>query len=77
MMATTTTLLKRTSTATYIGEQGKPPVITTGKLTADLLFDFENGTFSYFSFIGFCMGIPWVRFSHTAPIPAKTVTRGG
>jgi hypothetical protein len=50
MMAATTTLLKRTSTATYIGEQGKPPVITAGKLTADLLFDFKNGAFSYFSF---------------------------
>ena len=27
----------------YICEQGKPPVITPGKLTPDLLFNFENG----------------------------------
>jgi hypothetical protein len=49
-MAATTTLLKSMSTATYIGKQGKPPVITAGKLTADLLFDFENSAFSCFSF---------------------------
>jgi hypothetical protein len=47
---TITTLLPRSSSATYIGEQGKPPVITPGKLTPDLLFDFENGAYSYFSF---------------------------
>jgi hypothetical protein len=47
---TITTLLPRPSSATYICEQGKPPVITRGKLTPDLLFDFENGTYSYFSF---------------------------
>ncbi|KIM89523.1 hypothetical protein PILCRDRAFT_32726, partial [Piloderma croceum F 1598] len=28
----------------------KPPVVTPGKLTPYLLFDFENGAFSYFSF---------------------------
>jgi hypothetical protein len=50
MSTQTTTLLKSSSTATYICEQGKPPVITPGKLTPDLLFDFENGTYSYFSF---------------------------
>ncbi|KIM73276.1 hypothetical protein PILCRDRAFT_15373 [Piloderma croceum F 1598] len=50
MSSQTTTLLKRNSTATYVGEQGKPPVITLGKLTPDLLFDFENGVYSYFSF---------------------------
>ena len=33
-----------------MGEQGRPPVITPGKLTPDLLFNFENGTYSYFSF---------------------------
>jgi hypothetical protein len=43
-------LLKRTSTAVYISEQGKPLVIMAGKLTPNLLFDFENGTYSYFSF---------------------------
>jgi hypothetical protein len=43
-------LLKRNTTAVYIGEQGKPPVITPGKLTPDLLFDFKNGAYSYFSF---------------------------
>ena len=48
--ATITTLLPHTSSAIYIGEQGKPPVITPGKLTPDLLFDFENGVYSYFSF---------------------------
>ncbi|KIM80694.1 hypothetical protein PILCRDRAFT_9497 [Piloderma croceum F 1598] len=50
MSAQTTTLLKRNTTATYIGEQGKPPIITPGKLTPELLFDFENGAYSYFSF---------------------------
>ena len=44
------TLLKRNSSTTYICEQGKPPVITLGRLTPDLLFDFENGAYSYFSF---------------------------
>jgi len=34
----------------YIGEQGKLPVITPSKLTPDLLFNFENGAYSYFSF---------------------------
>ena len=34
----------------YICEQGKLPVITLGKLTPDLLFDFEYGAYSYFSF---------------------------
>ena len=47
---TITTLLPCSSSATYIGEQGKLPVITPGKLTPDLLFNFENGTHSYFSF---------------------------
>lgn len=47
---TITTLLPRSSSAVYIGEQGRPPVITAGKLTPDLLFDFENGAYSYFSF---------------------------
>ncbi|KIM88511.1 hypothetical protein PILCRDRAFT_26727, partial [Piloderma croceum F 1598] len=28
----------------------RPPVIMPGKLTPDLLFDFENGAYSYFSF---------------------------
>jgi hypothetical protein len=50
MSAQTTTLLKRNTTVTYIGKQGKPPIITLGKLTLDLLFDFENGAYSYFSF---------------------------
>jgi hypothetical protein len=50
MSSQITTLLKRNSTATYICEQGRPPVITPGKLTPDLLFDFENGAYSYFSF---------------------------
>jgi hypothetical protein len=44
-----TSVINRGNT-TYISEQGKPPVITAGKLTADLLFNFENGAFSYFSF---------------------------
>jgi hypothetical protein len=34
----------------YIGKQEKLPVITPGKLTPDLLFDFKNGAYSYFSF---------------------------
>jgi len=34
----------------YISKQGKPPVITPGKLMPDLLFDFENGAYLYFSF---------------------------
>jgi hypothetical protein len=46
----TTTLLKCTSTASYIGEHGKPPIVTPRKLTPDLLFDFENGAYSYFAF---------------------------
>ena len=45
-----TTLLPRSSTAIYISEQGKLPIVTPGKLTPDLLFDFENGAYSYFSF---------------------------
>jgi hypothetical protein len=44
------TVLPHSSSVIYIGEQGKPPVITLAKLTPDLLFDFENGTYSYFSF---------------------------
>jgi hypothetical protein len=47
---TITTLLPCSSSATHIGEQGKPPIITLGKFTPDLLFNFENGTYSYFSF---------------------------
>ena len=47
---TITTLLPCSSSETYIGEQGKPPVITPGKLMPDLLFNFENGAYSYFSF---------------------------
>jgi hypothetical protein len=50
MMATTLTLLKSSTTAIYSCEQGRPPVVTPGKLTPDLLFDFENGTYAYFSF---------------------------
>ncbi|KIM75263.1 hypothetical protein PILCRDRAFT_79212 [Piloderma croceum F 1598] len=50
MSTQTTTLLKHSSMATYIGEQGKPLVITPGKLTPDLLFDFKNGAYSYFLF---------------------------
>ena len=45
-----TTLLPHSSSATYISKQGKPLVITPGKLTPDLLFDFENDMYSYFSF---------------------------
>jgi len=37
--------------------------------------DFSNmGTFTP---VGFHMGIPRVGFSHTAPVPVYTVTRGG
>ncbi|KIM78266.1 hypothetical protein PILCRDRAFT_11259 [Piloderma croceum F 1598] len=50
MSAPTTTLLKRNTTAIYSCDQGCPPVITPGKFTPDLLFDFENGAYSYFSF---------------------------
>jgi len=50
MSAVATTLLKKDSTAVYIGEQGKLPIVTAGKLTPDLLFDFENGAFSYFAY---------------------------
>src|SRR6202042_3849658 len=46
----TTTLLKKNSTTVYIGEQGKPPIITAGKLTPDLLFNFKKGAFSYFTY---------------------------
>ncbi|KIM72452.1 hypothetical protein PILCRDRAFT_16108 [Piloderma croceum F 1598] len=48
--AVTTTLLKKNSTTVYIGEQGKPPIITAGKLTPDLLFNFKKGAFSYFTY---------------------------
>jgi hypothetical protein len=48
--AAITTLLPRTSSAAYLGQQGKPPVVTPGKITPDLLFDFENGAYSYFCF---------------------------
>jgi len=50
MSTETMTLLKRNLSATFICEQGKPPVIMPGRLTPDLLFDFENGAYSYFSF---------------------------
>jgi hypothetical protein len=50
MSTETTTLLKRNSSAMYICEQGKPPVITPGRLTPDLLFNFENRVYSYISF---------------------------
>jgi hypothetical protein len=50
MSAVATTLLKKDSTAVYIGEQGKLPVVTAGKLTPDLLFDFKNGAFFYFTY---------------------------
>jgi hypothetical protein len=50
MSTVTTTLLKRNTTAVYTCEQGRPPVISPGKLTPDLLFDFENGAYAYFSF---------------------------
>jgi len=45
-----TTLLKKDSTTVYIGEQGRPPVVTAGKFTPDLLFDFKNGVCSYFAY---------------------------
>jgi hypothetical protein len=48
--AAITTLLPCTSSTVYLGEQGKPPVVTPGKITPDLLFDFKNGAYSYFSF---------------------------
>jgi hypothetical protein len=44
------TLLPCSLTATYMGKQGRPPVIMPGKLTPDLLFDFENSAYSYFTF---------------------------
>jgi hypothetical protein len=47
---TITMLLPCSSSATYIGEQGKPPVITPGKLTPGLQFNFKNGAYSYFAF---------------------------
>jgi hypothetical protein len=47
---TITTLLPCSLSTTYIGKQGKPPVVMPGKLTLNLLFDFENGMYSYFSF---------------------------
>lgn len=50
MSTPTTTLIKCNTTATYFCEQGRPPIISPGKLTPDLLFDFENGAYSYFSF---------------------------
>jgi hypothetical protein len=50
MSAPMTTLLKRNTTAIYSCDQGRPPVITPGKFTPDLLFNFENGAYSYFSF---------------------------
>ena len=49
-MYTITTLLPHSSSAMYIGEQGKLPIITPGKLTPDLLFNFKNGAYSYFLF---------------------------
>ena len=45
-----TTYLPRTSSTVYLGEKGKPPVVTPGKITPNLLFDFKNGAYSYFSF---------------------------
>jgi hypothetical protein len=45
-----TMLLPCTSSAVYLGEQGKPPVVTPGKITPDLLFDFKNDAYLYFSF---------------------------
>ena len=48
--ATMTTLLKKDSNTVYIGKQGKPPVVTAGKLTPKLLFNFENSAYLYFSY---------------------------
>ncbi|KIM90110.1 hypothetical protein PILCRDRAFT_59595 [Piloderma croceum F 1598] len=50
MSTPTTTLVKRNTTAIYSCKQGHPPVITPGKLTPNLLFDFENSAYSYFLF---------------------------
>ena len=46
---TKTTLLSNETTACYSSENGKPPIITAGELTLDLLADFENGCYAYFS----------------------------
>ena len=46
---TGTTLLNTKTTAHFSIEPGKPPVITSGELTPELLADFENGCFAYFA----------------------------
>jgi hypothetical protein len=50
MSIVTTTLFKCNTTAVYTCEQGRPPVISPGKLTPDLLFNFENSAYTYFLF---------------------------
>jgi len=44
-----TTLLSTKTTARYSSENGKPPIVTSGELTPELLADFENGCYAYFS----------------------------
>ncbi|KIM79855.1 hypothetical protein PILCRDRAFT_10032 [Piloderma croceum F 1598] len=46
---TRTTLLNMKTTTHFSIELGKPPIITSGKLTPELLADFENGCFAYFA----------------------------
>jgi hypothetical protein len=46
---TRTTLLNTKTSARFSVEPGKPPVITAGDLTPNLLADFENGCFAYFA----------------------------
>ena len=44
-----TTLFDTKTTACYIGDTGKPPIMTPGDLTPELLANFENGCYAYFS----------------------------
>jgi hypothetical protein len=46
---TRTTLLNTKMTARFSVEPGKPPIITGGELTPELLADFENGCLTYFA----------------------------
>jgi hypothetical protein len=44
-----TSLLNTKTTACFSVEPGKPPTITPGELTPDLLTNFENGCYAYFA----------------------------
>jgi len=47
--STKTTLLSTKTTAHYLSDNSKPPIVTSGELMPELLANFENGCYAYFS----------------------------